>query len=245
MKRKTHLCLAIGCSSLLIAMNGVVKSAPQAQLADSQKVIVELSTEVNTQSIERIGRTDFYQTDMATARELRDGGATISISTPLPYLSTLIANDPFEPQDYLDLLGAETFWDESTGDSGITVAVIDSGFAFDHEDLDGRWYESAGEAGGLPGNGLDDDSNGFIDDLSGWDFAYDDNDPSAGTVDQDGEGTGHGTAVAGLIGATGNNNTGIASLNWQAKLLPLQVFDDDGSAKSWLERLRPGYRQPY
>ena len=77
-------------------------------------------------------------------------------------------------------------------------------------------------------NLIDDDNNGFIDDVTGWDFANYDHSVQAGQTNPTGDGTLHGTIVAGILGATGNNGVGIAGVNWFAKLLPLQALDDDG-----------------
>ncbi len=76
-------------------------------------------------------------------------------------------------------------------------------------------------------NQLDDDGNGYIDDLSGWDFANYDNSPQAGELNPTGTGTSHGTIVAGVAAATGGNGKGLAGVNWQTKILPIQALDDD------------------
>lgn len=231
MKKLHTLSILAGCACIAVALGGRVLSEPANAVVSNQEVIIKISEPVpDTKVTERIGTTDYYQTDMSTARELQEQGKAVTISLPQPYRSLLTPNDPIEPQDYLTLLGAESYWDETTGSDTVTVAVIDSGFALDHEDLTARWYENSGEAAGLASNGLDDDANGFIDDYRGWDFAYDDNNPSAGSIDPNGAGAGHGSAVAGLVGATGNNGLGIASLNWNVKIMPLQVFTDDGGA---------------
>jgi hypothetical protein len=76
-------------------------------------------------------------------------------------------------------------------------------------------------------NRIDDDSNGFVDDVTGWDFVNQDNSAQAGEVNPSGTGTAHGTEVAGVLGATGNNGKGIAGVDWATKILPLQAIDDD------------------
>jgi hypothetical protein len=79
-------------------------------------------------------------------------------------------------------------------------------------------------------NLIDDDSNGFIDDVSGWDFIHNDNSVQAGEIPVDDPADGkHGTYVAGVAAATGNNGKGIAGVNWGATLLPIQALDDDGT----------------
>lgn len=76
-------------------------------------------------------------------------------------------------------------------------------------------------------NRIDDDTNGFIDDATGWDFINYDNSVQAGEVNPTGSGTTHGTLVAGVAAATGNNGKGIAGADWGTKILPLQALDDD------------------
>lgn len=76
-------------------------------------------------------------------------------------------------------------------------------------------------------NRLDDDGNGYIDDSRGWDFANNDNNPQAGELNPAGSGTTHGTRVAGIAAATGNNTKGIAGADWHSRILPIQALDDD------------------
>jgi len=141
----------------------------------------------------------------------------------------------------LSALDAETAWDTATG-SGVTVAVIDTGFALSHQDLASQWYTNTGETGmtlvGEPcwtgvavdksSNNCDDDGNGYIDDWRGWDFVAQNNSPQAGQLNPNGEAAWHGTSVAGLVGAAGNNGVGIATASWDNTLMPLQALDDNG-----------------
>ncbi|MGH8463015.1 MAG: S8 family serine peptidase, partial [Pseudomonas sp.] len=76
-------------------------------------------------------------------------------------------------------------------------------------------------------NRLDDDGNGYVDDTTGWDFANYDNLPQAGELNPAGVGTTHGTRVAAIAAATGNNAKGIAGVDWRTKILPIQALDDD------------------
>jgi len=111
-------------------------------------------------------------------------------------------------------------WDKEIGDPALVIAVIDSGVAYEHPDLIQNVWTNRGE---IPGNGLDDDGNGFPDDLHGWDFVNDDNNPSDYSVDLYGDG--HGTHVAGVIAAAGNNGIGTTGVMWRAQIMSLQVFD--------------------
>ncbi len=90
---------------------------------------------------------------------------------------------------------AKSAWEVSKGSSEVLVAILDGGFQITHPDLDGAFYRNAGE---IPGNGVDDDQNGYVDDVNGWNFWAPSNDPSASPFSN------HGTAVAGLVGAREN-----------------------------------------
>jgi thermitase len=107
-------------------------------------------------------------------------------------------------------------WQTQTGSSGVIVAMADTGMALNHPDLRGNLWTNPGE---IPGNGIDDDGNGFRDDVHGWDFADNDADPSD-SIDQD---QGHGSMIAGIIGAEGNNGVGVAGINWDVSLMPVRT----------------------
>ena len=118
-----------------------------------------------------------------------------------------------------DISAAEA-WDIETGSHDVVIAVIDSGVAFDHPDLKNNVWVNTKE---IPDNGIDDDGNGYIDDVHGWDFVNNDNNPSDYSRDMYCDG--HGTHVAGIIAARGNNDLGVSGVMWQARIMPLQVFD--------------------
>ncbi|MCB9100053.1 MAG: S8 family serine peptidase [Anaerolineales bacterium] len=108
-------------------------------------------------------------------------------------------------------------WDITTGSNEVVIAVIDSGAQLNHPDLAANLWTNPGE---IPNNGIDDDNNGFVDDVHGWDFSSNDNDPSP----VGGACGGHGTHTAGTIGAVGNNGVGVTGVNWNVKLMPLKAF---------------------
>ena len=116
-------------------------------------------------------------------------------------------------------------WDITKGSESVIVCIIDSGAKLDHPDLAGRIWQNTKEIGL---NTRDDDNNGKIDDTQGWDFANNDNDPT--------DDHGHGTNVAGIIGANGNNSIGYAGIDWNCKLMILKGLKSDNSGLySWWE----------
>lgn len=116
-------------------------------------------------------------------------------------------------------IDAPESWEKNTGSSGVVVAVIDTGFDFNHQDLKGNIWKNPGE---IPGNNQDDDNNGYIDDYYGYNFT---NDHVGPNTHDPMDGDGHGTEVSGVIGARGNNGIGITGVNWNVKIMGLRVFN--------------------
>jgi thermitase len=115
-------------------------------------------------------------------------------------------------------------WDHTTGSLGVGIGVLDSGIDFAHPDLLPNMWRNPGESGdGREYNGLDDDGNGLADDWRGWDWVDGDNSP--------GDANGHGTHVAGILGARGNDNRGVAGASWRAGLVSLRVLNADGAGR--------------
>ncbi len=138
-----------------------------------------------------------------------------------------IPNDPSYPQMYgLERINAAQAWDEHVGLQEFSIAVIDSGSDITHPDLVDNLWVNADE---VPGNGIDDDGNGEVDDIHGFD--YYDNDPNPS--DQNG----HGTHTAGTIGARGDNGIGIVGVNWRCSLMPLRVGNQSLSSQAILDSL--------
>jgi subtilisin family serine protease len=116
-------------------------------------------------------------------------------------------------------ISAEAAWDLTTGDRQIKVAVIDTGIDFTHPDLAANAFVNAQEKNGR--SGVDDDQNGYIDDINGFDFVA-----NRGAVGDD---NGHGTHCAGTIGAVGDDGQGLSGVNWRVSLLAVKFLDGDGS----------------
>ncbi|MDQ3964090.1 MAG: S8 family serine peptidase, partial [Actinomycetota bacterium] len=122
-------------------------------------------------------------------------------------------------------IDAPEAWDVTTGSDDIVVAVADTGVALNHPDLAPNIWTNPGETGGgKENNGKDDDANGYVDDWQGWDFVGNDNRPT--------DLVGHGTHVAGIIGAQGGDGLGVAGVNWNVKIMPLKVLGDNGAGST-------------
>ena len=114
-------------------------------------------------------------------------------------------------------IDASEAWDRFMGSSNVIVAVTDTGVDYTHSDLAANMWTNSGE---IPGNGLDDDGNGFVDDVYGYDFAYADSDPM--------DVYGHGTHVSGTIGALADNGIGVAGVSPNVRIMPVKFLADDG-----------------
>lgn len=114
-------------------------------------------------------------------------------------------------------IDAPEAWNTITQASNVTVAVIDTGVDYRHPDLAANMWTNPGE---IPGNGIDDDGNGYVDDVYGYDFANNDGDPM--------DDNSHGTHVAGTIGAVGHNGLGVVGVAWRTKIMALKFIGADG-----------------
>lgn len=116
-------------------------------------------------------------------------------------------------------IDAPEAWDITTGSPDVIVAIIDTGVDYNHPDLAANMWTNTAELNGSPG--VDDDNNGFVDDIHGYDFVNDDGDPMDDQY--------HGTHVAGTIGAVGNNSYGVTGVAWNVKIMALKFLDSGGS----------------
>ncbi len=135
-------------------------------------------------------------------------------------------NDPFFVQGLqygLTKIGAPQAWDTRTGSTGagrVVIGVIDQGIDNTHQDLQANIWTNPAET---PGNSVDDDANGFVDDIHGFNFVN-----NNGTIFSGEDTENHATHVAGIAGAVGNNNLGVSGVNWSVGLMSLKFLDADG-----------------
>ena len=141
----------------------------------------------------------------------------------LPLSSTTTSTTPNDPlysqQSNITQANIDDVWNEyTTGDGSQIVAILDTGVDYTHPDLEANIWINQAELNGDAG--YDDDGNGYIDDIRGWDFHHNTNTPLDDNM--------HGTHVAGIVGAVGNNGIGIAGASWNVKLMAIKVFQASG-----------------
>ncbi len=199
----------------LLTANGAAASAAEvaSALASGQTYILNTESEANIETLANIIASD-------SRVEFAQPNYKVEAYT--------VPNDPYFSsqgawgQNYDDLWGikrvnAPAAWDLSLGD-GVVVAVVDTGVDYTHPDLNSNIWDNPGE---IPGNQVDDDSNGLVDDVHGWNFIENNNEP----IDRHG----HGTHVAGTIAAVGNNAIGVVGVAPKAKIMAVQGLSAAGS----------------
>lgn len=209
----------------------IVRFAP-GTTAEERDMAVELAGGV---ALQRDLGQDFavIKTPLMTRDVVREAMTTLPqvVSAELDYFGygggeVSQPNDPrFEAQWHLradepaniDILGA---WEVTRGSSEIKVAVLDSGLLMDQPEFTNRIAQHAGEWA----NGIDDDGNGYVDDIDGWDFVDADTDP----FDEHG----HGSVVASIMGANSNDAFGVAGIDPSAQVMPLRILDAENRGRT-------------
>lgn len=156
---------------------------------------------------------------------LRQHPAVASVAYEQTYSTAALPNDPMFSQQYglnstlnaLADINAPAAWDVTTGSTQTVIAVLDGGVDIQHPDLKSKIWANPGE---VAGNSIDDDGNGFVDDVHGWDFYR--NKPA-------GQGIDHATHVAGIAAADSNNGLGVAGVDWGARIMSVKGLSDFGT----------------
>ena len=188
-----------------------------------------------------LGRSGLFRIDTASSMSYDDVLASVSVLSGFNYLEPDFALEiqiaPPDDPDFDDLWGLDNTgqnggtpgadisaleaWDVTTGSSDVIVGVVDTGIEYTHPDLIDNMWINPGE---IPDDSIDNDGNGYVDDVYGWDFFFNDDDPM--------DFRSHGTHVAGTIGAVGNNTVGVTGVNWDVGLMALKISNDNPGSNS-------------
>ena len=199
----------------------IVKYAPQAEPSANAQPLLRSST-AHTPSVldgmVKVAITGDQNPIEVCNHFLKEPNVIYAEPVVKNYLLAVPSDPNTADQYYLDLIRAYDAWEVTKGDDDIAVAIIDSGLDLDHDELNDKlWFNELDTI-----DGVDNDGNGFVDDYFGYDFADDDNDP---TADFDS----HGTRVAGIAGASTNNGIGMAGVGYNTKIAAIKGFrSDDG-----------------
>ena len=155
-------------------------------------------------------------------RIIKSARGHISCSTNDEFTATVDPNDSMYPLQYAhSLMESKSAWDITTGSDSLIAVIIDTGVDYNHSDLQANMWGNPSE---IPSNGIDDDKNGYIDDVYGINAITNSGNPL--------DDNGHGTHVAGIIGAVGNNARGVVGVNWKVKLAAVKFLSASGSGSS-------------
>ncbi len=253
---KRSLALVLLACAIFLALPGVALSQapPPPPEAPPERVVIKLRTGLTAQMLREDGLPPTLHEQGYRALDIPEGMtadeyiAQLSLhpnvesaEADVRVYAQLIPNDPFyatSQANYLASIGAPAAWDLETGGAEVIVAVIDSGMDLNHPEFAGRLWVNHNE---IPGNGLDDDLNGCIDDIHGCRFVnltssnlacgYTSSTPTGAVADDHGNpqlpggNHSHGTLGAGALAAAGNNGQGIAGIAWGVRIMVLKALD--------------------
>ncbi|MGH9948328.1 MAG: S8 family serine peptidase [Pyrinomonadaceae bacterium] len=194
----------------------------------SAELIQTTNSAIGFESIEKLGDLGWHRVKLDSRTTVQSAIAKFqvveSVEAAQPNFYYYLQATPNDP-DFtlagmygLSKISAPQAWDITTGSTAVVVANIDTGIRYTHEDLAPNMWVNPGE---IPNNGIDDEGNGFIDDVYGYDFRFNDSDP----YDEHG----HGTHTSGTIGARGNNGLGVVGVNWNVRLMAIKIYSAGAS----------------
>lgn len=250
--KKTIILLLFGCLSGIFAYGGVLssgKTIPGVYLVGlyAETRVTDLHLPANSQLELLVKTPAIYLLRIPDVRAAEAWYASSSKLRGLRFchpdefvdFRSGQPNDPLlAKQWHLDRLRAPTLWEEGNGavtpsGDSIVIAIIDDGFDLEHPDLQANVWKNKAE---IPGNQVDDDANGLIDDVNGWNYKD--------TMSLQSP-SWHGQSVAGIIAGVGNNGQGIAGIAWGTKIMPFTVtrFSHVVSALGYVLEQRQRYNQ--
>lgn len=197
-------------------------------VVDMKSLNTVSSNDISTQSVNE----DVYlltlaseeKEDVLDAIDILKDCSYVNYAEPDYYLyaTDVTPNDTYFSEQYgMTKIQAPAAWSLSKGSSNVLVGIIDSGVDYNHVELSSNMWRNPGE---IAGDGIDNDGNGYVDDVYGWDFADNDNNP----MDENG----HGTHCAGVVAAASNNGKGVAGICWNAKIVALKFMDSEGAGST-------------
>lgn len=244
MTKNVTATLAILCFVItLTALSGFAKSGdveepfPRKNPFVPDEILVQLKSGYSVESVLSDPIAQIAPQEIGTKAphglvrlKIRSGESVVSAVTALKakegvlfaqpnyiYQAALVPDDPsYSSQWALPKIGAPAAWDVTTGSPDVLVAVLDTGIDLNHPDLAGNLWINPGET---PGNGIDDDANGYVDDIHGWN-SYSNSSDVQDTF-------GHGTHVSGIIGAVGSNGIGVSGVNWTTRIVAAKASSGD------------------
>ena len=192
--------------------------------SDQQETILQLIQQIkDNPNVEYAEPNYIYGIDDFEVGEIITAEKASKLSS-IGNLNPLTPNDPlYSSQTNITSTNIDDVWGEyTTGDGSQVIAILDTGADYTHPDLEANTWINTEELNGV--EGYDDDGNGYVDDIRGWDFINIDNAPLDDNM--------HGTHVAGIAGAVGDNGIGIAGAAWNVKLMHIKVFQSTGQGNS-------------
>ncbi|MBI5698957.1 S8 family serine peptidase [Candidatus Saganbacteria bacterium] len=201
----------------------------------SEKVFTQTKTSIRALAQGLPDLSLLYRITYASTRDAKavagafSADPNVEFAEPNYYVyASATPDDPFyaTQQWHLDNIKAPAAWDLNQGSTGVVIGIVDSGIDLDHPDLAANLWTNSDE---IPNNGVDDDSNGYIDDYYGWDFVSNDKTPEPVPGGGDNDGVNHGTHVAGIASAVTNNGVGVAGVGWKCKVMAVKILSSSGS----------------